>query len=122
MDFRQIVRMLAAGRVAIGASLVVLPGFAGGFWIGAAAKDPRTKVMIRAMGIRDLALGAGLLRALDRGEPAKGWAMLGAASDAVDVAATAAGARSIGLLKAIPTIAVAATSAVAHTAALDELD
>jgi len=122
MDYRQIVRMLAAGRVVVGATLTVFPGFAGGMWIGDVAKDPRVKVMIRAMGIRDLALGAGLLSALSKGEPTATWAGLGAASDVVDAVATFKGARAIGLAKAVPVLAVAGTSAVLHGAAISQLD
>ncbi len=122
MDYRQIVRMLAAGRVVVGTTLTVFPGFAGGMWIGEAAKDPGVKVMIRAMGIRDFALGAGMLQALSKGEPTKSWAGLCATADAVDALATVKGAPGIGFFKALPVVAVAATSAVLHGAAMSQLD
>lgn len=122
MDHRQILRILATGRIVVGAALTVAPGLAGGRWIGPIAADPRVKVMVRAMGIRDLALGAGLLHALGAGEPAATWARLGALSDVVDTAATIAGAKAIGPLAAAPTIAVAATSAVVHTVCAGHLD
>lgn len=122
MDYRQLVRMLATGRVAVGGALTLFPGFAGSLWIGPAAKDPAVKVIIRAMGIRDLALGAGLLKALSSGEPTRSWALLGGTSDVVDAAATVRAAGSIGVAKALPTIFVASGSAIAHLTAANQLD
>ncbi len=122
MDYRQLVRILAAGRIVIGGALTIVPGFAGAMWIGDIARDPRVKVMIRAMGIRDLALGAGLYRALSTGAPTRDWAVLGGVSDLVDAGATVLGARRIGVLKALPTLAVAGGSAAIHLSATDQLD
>ena len=122
MDHRQLMRMLAAGRIAIGASLVLLPGFAGGRWIGDASRKGEVKLIIRAMGVRDLALGAGTLHALDNGEPARSWVLMGALSDLVDLGATTLAIRSIGLRRALPVMVVAAAAAGAGALASEELD
>ena len=122
MDYRQLVRMLAAGRVVVGATLTLAPGFAGGQWIGEVAKRPEAKVMIRAMGARDMALGAGALKALESGEPARTWVLMGALSDAVDFVATAVTLRRLGARRALPVLIVAATAATLGAIAADQLD
>jgi hypothetical protein len=122
VDYRQIVRLLAFGRIAVGASFLLAPSFAGGQWIGEGASLPTTKLFIRAMGIRDLALGAGTLQALTNGEPARTWVALSATSDAVDATATALAIRSIPLRKSIPALLVAGGSAVVGALAIERLD
>ena len=122
MDHRQIVRTLAVGRVAVGATLTLFPAFGGGRWIGSVAGDPAVKVITRAFGVRDLALGLGTLQALNGGGSAKSWVGLSAVADAVDAAATVLGLRAIGPAKALPVLAVAAASAAAHSIAYEHLD
>jgi hypothetical protein len=78
----------ARGRMAVGAALVLVPGLAGSGWIGADASRPAVKVLARALGVRDFALGLGIAVALDRGGPARGWLEAAALSDAVDLVAT----------------------------------
>jgi hypothetical protein len=78
----------ARSRMALGAALVVAPRLAGPAWIGADANRPAVKVLARALGVRDLALGLGIAVALDRGAPVRGWLEGAALSDGVDLAAT----------------------------------
>lgn len=121
MDHRQLVRALAAGRVAAGAALAVAPGLAGRAWIGPAASRPRVKVMVRATGGRDLALGLGTLRALERGGDVRSWVVLSAACDAVDATATLLAVRALGG-RAVPVLLTAAAAAVVAAAGADRLD
>lgn len=122
MDERQVVRLLAAGRVVVGASLVALPGVAGRSWIDEAARTPAAKVVLRALGIRDLVLGAGALIALERGAPVREWVVLGAACDAVDAAATVLAVRRLPLKRTLPVLAVAATATAVGLAAAEKVD
>jgi hypothetical protein len=122
MDHRQLVRILAAGRVLVGAALTIAPGVIGRMWVGDGAASPATKLAFRTMGIRDFALGAGTLHALSTGEPARPWVLLSAISDGVDVAATATAIRRIPLRASIPAIAVAATAATVGAVSVDRLD
>jgi hypothetical protein len=78
----------ARGRMAVGVALMVAPGFAGGRWIGDQAGHPAVKVVTRALGVRDFALGLGAAIAIDRGVPARGWFEAAALSDVVDLGAT----------------------------------
>src|SRR5215212_8990726 len=74
--------------MALGAALVVAPRLAGPTWIGADADRPAVKVLARALGVRDAALGLGIAVALDHGTPVRGWLEAAAVSDGVDLAAT----------------------------------
>ncbi|CAA9463742.1 MAG: hypothetical protein AVDCRST_MAG38-422, partial [uncultured Solirubrobacteraceae bacterium] len=90
MDLLVPATALAAGRVAYGGGLALAPGPFAGVWIGSRARDPRTQVMCRGLGVRDLALGAGALLALrrdDLGRP-RWWFAAAALTDATDLLAT----------------------------------
>jgi hypothetical protein len=112
MDDRQIARFIALSRIAIGATLMLVPGFAGDRWIGPTAKDPAAKVMVRGLGIRDAALGAGAYQALSSGRAVRPWLQAGMVSDAVDALAGILAFRSIGAKRALPAIAIAGGAAV----------
>ncbi len=114
--------MLAAGRVAVGALLTIAPGSVGRLWVGDGARSPAAKIAFRAMGIRDLGLGACTLHALNTGEPVRSWVMVAAVSDSIDAAAAALGARQIPLAKSILSVAVSSMAAAAGAASLDQLD
>jgi len=122
MDERQITRMMALGRVVVGVSLTVLPGTVGRAWFGPVAQEPGTKVAIRALGVRDAALGLGTHRALVEGEPVAGWLRASVISDVVDAGATVLAIRHIGVRRALPILAVATTAAVLGARFVDSVD
>ncbi len=90
MDLQQAIRQSAASRIVLGGALVAKPDlmFA---WIGAEADGRGTKVAARALGIRDLVLGAGILAAVGDSRSLRTWLLAAAASDAMDFAASLAG-------------------------------
>jgi hypothetical protein len=89
VDDRALTRQLAWGRIAAGVGLLAVPGLVGGAWIGRrTASDPGARVLLRALGVRDLVLGLGLKTALDRDAPTRGWLEGGLAADCVDFSAT----------------------------------
>ena len=81
---------LAVNRTLFGANYLIKPKQARISWIGRAAKKPGAQVMIRSQGARDVALGAGALRALERGEDRelRAWATAHAVCDMVDLVVT----------------------------------
>lgn len=121
MDYRQLVRSLAVGRVAIGTALVLVPTLAARGWAGDEAARPATKVFLRALGIRDLALGLGTLRALERGEDPVPWARYGAAADGVDAAATLLGYRALAPRGRFAVLLLAASAAAGGALAAEQL-
>ncbi len=110
MDQHHALRMLAVGRIGVGAALVIVPRVAGRGWFGDVVDSPGAKVAIRALGIRDLALGLGTYRALETDTDAESWVNLGIACDAVDAAATALALRDLPTMGAMRAIAVAASA------------
>jgi hypothetical protein len=112
MDERQLARILALARAAVGVTAVIAPGMVGNRWIGSAGDDPGVKVITRAFGVRDAALGIGLHQALSDGRPAAPWVQAGMASDAIDAVSTLVALRSIGWKKGLPVLAVAVSATV----------
>jgi hypothetical protein len=86
---RDVARVLAAGRVAIGLGLLAAPRLSLGLWIGRDAGVASAPVG-RALGIREVVLGAMALHTLDRPQVARRWLRTLAVCDAVDVVATLA--------------------------------
>ena len=88
MEARDLALLNARGRMAIGASLVLAPRLIGPMWIGDGGDRPVVKLLARALGARDLALGLGVAVALDRGAPVRGWLEGAALADGMDLFAT----------------------------------
>ena len=87
MDALRLARAFAVGRTAVGAALLVAPGMARA-WVGEPATRPGGKVLTRALGMRDLALGVGLLRAVGEDREVGRWLGAGVLADGADLAAT----------------------------------
>jgi hypothetical protein len=99
MELPTLARGLALNRVSFGAGLVIAPGLFARTWVGSdAASEPATRMIARAVGARDVALGVGGLLALRSGDPerARRWFAAQGATDAVDLLATLA-ARGVPL-------------------------
>jgi hypothetical protein len=111
MEAREVALWHARGRQLVGAAFVLAPGLAGRAWIGGAAGRRPVKVLARAFGARDLALGLGVAIALDRGAPVRGWIEAGALSDAIDTAASLLAGSSIPPAIRWPCVALGAGSA-----------
>jgi hypothetical protein len=122
MDHRQIVRMLACARMAIGVVLVAAPRRGGGRWVGDQSDTAAAKVMIRAVGARDMALGLGTYHALATGEPVRPWVLGGLIGDLTDAVATTLALRQLGLRRSVPVVLVAAASAAYATSVADQID
>jgi len=122
VDHRQLLRTLSAGRIVAGTALLLLPATAGRRWVGPDAHTGGAKVMSRALGARDVAIGVGTMTALANGQPVRHWALAGAASDLVDGLATLVAIRHIGVRRALPLLVVATTAGIASYIAADHLD
>ena len=111
-------RMLAAGRVLVGVTLFAAPDRVAAPWVGEDARSQGARVVVRALGARDAALGAGTLAAA--GDPAqlRRWLLASSASDAADFIATLAGPRSPARTAVLAVAAAAAAAGVAAAASL----
>lgn len=91
---RQNARIAATGLAGVRAGIGIIawaaPKFAAAPWVGSeAAGTTGGKVLARALGSRDLALGAGALLAMRHDAPVRGWIEAGLLADAGDTLTTA---------------------------------
>jgi len=84
---RHLALAVAGMRVTLGLVAMVAPDLALRPWVGRAA-GPERRVLARALGARDIALGLGALVAARRRAPLRGWVEAGSLSDTGDVLAT----------------------------------
>jgi hypothetical protein len=122
MDERQLARSIAIGRVIFGAAMVIAPSFTGERWMGEGGTHPATRIAMRALGIRDVVLGAGAYRAMQVGEPVGPWVKAGGVADAVDATATALALRHIGPARGLPVMALATTISALSFRIADRVD
>jgi len=87
MEGRDVAVSLARGRIAIGVMSLLAPELVGRTMIGLDGSTGGTRLFARMVGARDLGLGLGVLVALDRGAPVRGWLEASAVVDGIDVAA-----------------------------------
>jgi hypothetical protein len=106
-------RLFALARLGYGAGLIASPGRVATPWIGADAQRSGAKVAVRALGVRDSVLAAGVLAHARDGSAQRPWIAACAISDLVDLAATLATPED-----ALPPHARAGTAALAGGAAL----
>jgi hypothetical protein len=87
MQRRDLAVSLARGRIAIGVVSLLAPGVVGRTITGRDASEGGTRLFVRMVGARDLGLGLGVLVALDRSAPVRGWLEASAVVDGLDAAA-----------------------------------
>jgi hypothetical protein len=95
MEPRDLAIAQARGRIAVGLAFLVAPSLAGRLWVGDDARPAGARVLGRAFGARDLALGLGVVIALDRGAPVRGWLEASVLADAADFTAGLLGAGAL---------------------------
>jgi len=115
MRGRSVARALAVGRIAIGAGLLAAPRLTAGMWLGRAAAPPAVAPLARALGVREVVLGAMVLHVLDRPEVAARWLRAVSVCDVVDLAATVAARRSLPAPGVVLVGALASSAAAAQT-------
>ncbi|MBV9801822.1 MAG: hypothetical protein JO130_01465 [Solirubrobacterales bacterium] len=113
----QAARIMAAGRVLIGATMLAAPDLVAAPWVGEDARTPGARVIVRALGARDAVLGAGTLAAGDRAEVRR-WLIASSASDAADFVATLAGPRSPARAAVLAVAAAATVTGLAAAASV----
>jgi hypothetical protein len=92
----RLAQFVAVGRLGIGATALLAPTLMTRPWVGDAAGTPEARLLARAMGGRDLALGLGTLRALGTDDTeARPWVALAGMADAVDAVVTVAAFRRL---------------------------
>ena len=87
MEARELAVGLAGGRIAIGVVSLLAPGLVGRTMIGPDGATGGSRLFTRMVGARDLGVGLGLLLALNRGAPVRGWLEASAVVDGIDAGA-----------------------------------
>ena len=87
MEARDLAVGLAGGRIAIGVMSLLAPGLLGRTMTGRDGAMGGARLFARMVGARDLGLGLGVLLALDRGAPVRGWLEASAVVDGIDAGA-----------------------------------
>jgi len=112
-------RAIAAGRIGAGLALLLAPGRVSRAWVG--DLGPGALALSRAVGIRDLVMGAITLHTIDHPQVGPRWVATCALADAVDGAASLAARRALPPAGAlgVPMIGLGAAAAgLAAAAAL----
>ena len=115
-------RAVAIGRIALGASFVVAPSVALRAWPGHdLATGPVARLLARSVGVRDIALGAGTLMAVQHEAPVRGWLEAAMLADAGDAAAILLGFRHLPRMRALVMLGASVGAAVAGRQLVSEL-
>ena len=101
----------ALGRIAFGIGLLAAPERVASGWLEDDARRPGTKVAIRGLGSRDIALAAGTALAARQGSDVRPWLIGCVACDLSDIAATLAAGDSLGARARWGTLALAGAAA-----------
>ena len=119
---RDAARVLAAGRIAVGAALLAAPRLTLGMWIGREAADRAVAPVGRALGVREVLLGGILLHTLDRPQVGSRWLRMLAVCETVDLAATVMAGRALPPAGRALVVAMAGAGAAGELWAASELD
>ena len=111
-------RVLATGRVLIGAVLFAAPDLVATPWVGDDGRTSGARVLARSMGARDAALGAGTLVAAGDRAALRRWLLASSACDAADFVATLAGPRAPARAMVLAFAAAGALTGLAAAAAI----
>lgn len=110
---RRVGRLIALGRIGVGAVALAAPSIPLRPWIGARRGDAGALALGRAVGARDLGLGLGFVFAEHHGLPVRGWVEAGGLADGGDALATLLAFGSLPRLGRWAVLAAAAGSAAA---------
>ena len=109
-------------RSALGVVAFCLPGLPLAPWVGAGRRHQASRLLGRALGGRDLALGLGTLTAARSAAPTRPWVLAGGLADAGDVAATLLAWRSLPRFGRSAVLAAAAGGVLAALLAAGPVD
>jgi hypothetical protein len=112
MQQKDLAVSLARARIGFGIVSVVAPGIVGRTMTGRDGSAGGMRLFLRMVGARDLGLGLGLLLAVDRDAPTRGWLEASAVVDGIDAGACLIARHHLRPRVFPGTVAVAATGAL----------
>lgn len=114
--------VFSLGRIAFGAGLIAAPGRVAGGWLPGDAQRPGTKVAVRGLGARDVALAAGVAVSARAGAAVRPWLAACVACDAADIASTLGAGGALPPRARWGTVALAGAAAGIGAALLASVD
>lgn len=118
----EVARFLGALRVGLGIGMFLAPRRVLKTWTGEADRSLPSTLALRGMAARDIALGMGLLMAIENGSPQRGWLEAGALADAGDALATLADWRRMGGIRGLFWLIAEAGSALVESRLAQTID
>ena len=122
MNEKEMARMLGLARLGVGVVGFLAPTKTIRGWIGQEAKPYPTNMVMRGFAARDAAIGIGLLAALDKDGPVRGWLEASALSDLGDAIGTLAAWKDLPGLRRLLLLGVEVGSAALGMQLAAELD
>lgn len=122
MNEKEMARMLGLARLAVGVVGFIAPTKTIRGWIGQEAKPYPTNMVMRGFAARDAAIAIGLLAALEKDGPVRGWLEASAMSDLGDAIGTLAAWKDLPGLRRLLLLAVEVGSAALGMQLAAELD
>jgi hypothetical protein len=89
------IRAFGIGRVGLGAAAVLAPRLVTRMLLGKGHDAPATRMFARMLGARDIALGLGVVFALNHETPVRGWLEAGSVADSGDFLAAVLASRHL---------------------------
>ncbi|SNR82071.1 hypothetical protein SAMN06265360_12130 [Haloechinothrix alba] len=117
---RRLTALSGALRVGVGLFALAKPNTLVTLWVGRLRPQKSSAVLGRALGARDVAIGAGTVTSAFSDQPVTGWLVAGGTADAVDALATVGSWRRLPRVRRGLVLAAAggSTAAAAALAAL----
>ena len=118
----ELARGLAWVRIGIGAMCVLAPRWTIKMWVGERADEVVSKLGVRGIGARDVAIGLGILHSLDNGGSPRKWLEASAMADAADAIGTLGSWKDLSKPRAIMLFVTEAGAALLGVRLADALD
>jgi hypothetical protein len=118
----EVARFLGALRVGLGVAMFLAPRRVLKTWTGEGDGSLPSTVALRGMAVRDIALGGGILLAIENDAPKRGWLEAVALADAGDAVATLVDWRRMGGLRGLFWFAVEAGTALVEAQVAQTID
>jgi hypothetical protein len=118
----ELARGLAWARIGIGAMCFVAPRMTIKIWLGERADEPVSKIGIRGIGARDVAIGLGILHSLDNGGSPRKWLEASVMADAADAISTLGSWRDLPRWRAFCSLVAEVGAAVLGVRLAEALD
>lgn len=122
LEEREVARFMGALRVGLGVAMFVAPNKVVKSWTGDGTQSLPSTMALRGMAVRDIAIGLGLVKAVELETSTRGWLEAGALSDAGDAVATLLSWRELGGVRRLFWFATEAGAAVLQMQLAEALD